>query len=269
MSERTASDTETLRPDPSAHVHQLHERRHRKEGDVKVIITQRDSDTGGGKTTLAVWLALCWDQHGWHGQKKGTTDPAAFLNTMPDLPPHSCMILDEAEELDARRSMQEENIQFSKKWMKLRTRQIDSILTLPTATALDKRLLELAHVRLHVTNRGECKVYEVSVDDRSWEVEEKFIEHYYWPDVSETDVFQNLDQEKQDDIDQGAGQTDTEAKQSSADLKRAIRQEAKRRRRSGESIRSIVENIPNNPDTGAAYSTETVHRWTEGVDDDA
>lgn len=193
----------SLRPDPSAHVHQLHERRHNSEGDVKVVITQRDSDTGGGKSTLAVWLALCWDQHGWDGAEKGTTDPQRLIDLFGELPPHSVAILDEAEELDARRAMKEENIEFSKKWMKARTRQIDSILTLPTTSALDVRMKELAHLRLHVTEQGRAKVYDVTVDDRTGEVDERFVEFYHWPDVSDTPAFRELDQHKQDDLDGG------------------------------------------------------------------
>jgi len=200
----------TLQPDPNAYVHKLRNKRHSSEKDLKCVITQRDSETGGGKTTLAVWLALCWDEHGWHGKEKGTTDPDAFIQTFPDLPPHSVMILDEAEELDARRSMQDENIEFSKKWMKMRTRQIDSILTLPTTTALDKRILELADVRLHVTGRGRAKVYGVTVDDRSREVDEVFKEHFHWPDVSDSSAYQNLDMEKQEDLDGEAQAADDE-----------------------------------------------------------
>jgi hypothetical protein len=197
----------SLLPDPSAHLHQLHEQRHKSEGDVKVVITQRDSDTGGGKSTLAVWLALCWDQHGWDGAEKGTTDPQRLIDLFGELPPHSVAILDEAEELDARRAMKEENIEFSKKWMKARTRQIDSILTLPTTSALDVRMKELAHLRLHVTEQGRAKVYDVTVDDRTGEVDERFVEFYHWPDVSDTKQFQQLDQHKQDDLD---GENDDE-----------------------------------------------------------
>lgn len=273
MSQATDGDearetgSESLQPDPSAYVHQLHERRHNADGDVKVVITQRDSDTGGGKSTLAVWLAMCWDQHGWDGSEKGTTDPERLIELFGELPPHSVAILDEAEELDSRRAMKEQNIEFSKKWMKARTRQVDSILTLPTTSALDVRMKELAHIRLHVTRKGRAKVYDVTVDDRSGEVDERFIEFYHWPDVSESTQFKQLDQHKQDDLDQNAEENSQTEEPDQAALKKAIRQEAKQRRYNGESIREIASNIPNNPDTGAPYSTETIHRWTKEVVD--
>lgn len=267
-SDAESTGDSTLRPDPDAFIHQLRARRHRNGRDLKVVITQRDSETGGGKTTAAVWLALCWDKHGWDGAEKGMTDPERFLDTFPDLPRHSCLVLDESEALDARRHMQDENIEFSKKWMKMRTRQIDSILTLPTATALDSRIEELADVVIHVTGRGRAKVYRVTVDDRTNEVDKRFKEFWSWPDVSDHPEFQALDEAKQEDLDEGSSQTSQSDELDGAALKRAIRQEAKRRRKSGESIRSICENIPNNPDTDAEYSTETVHRWVKEVDAD-
>lgn len=264
----TTKPQQELTPDPTAYVHQIRAQRHANDKDLKVVITQRDSETGGGKTTLAVWLAMIWDQHGWHGKEKGTTDPGEFIDTFPDLPPHSVMILDEAEELDARRAMKEENIEFSKKWMKMRTRQIDSILTLPTTTALDVRMLELADLRLHVTSRGRCKVYRVSVGDRTREVDERFKEFYSWPDVSQLAPYQNLDKEKQEDLDETSDETSDSDELDGAALKRAIRQEAKRRRRNGESFKQIAKNIPDNPDTGAPYGKATVYRWTKEVEPD-
>lgn len=210
LPEQEPTGDKSLRPDPEAFINQLRARRHRNNKDLKVIVTQRDSETGGGKTTAAVWLALCWDRHGWDGRDKGMTDPERFLETMPELPPHSCLVLDEAEELDARRAMQDENIEFSKKWMKMRTRQIDSILTLPTATALDVRLKELADVRIHVTSRGQAKVYRVTVDDRDHEVDEQFKEFWTWPDVSAHPEYQKLDEAKQADLNEDKGGIEVE-----------------------------------------------------------
>lgn len=245
----------------------LRRRRHEEGRDLKVVITQRDSETGGGKTTLAVWLALQWDIHGWDGDAKGTVEAEEFLDIYPDLDAHSVLIMDEAEELDARRSMQSENIEFSKHWMTMRTRQIDSILTLPTAGALDKRLLELADIRINVTARGQANVYRVKVDDHDREATEWFLEEISWPDLSDHPEYRALDAQKQDMIDQAAEDVTEEDEESTkSDLKRAIRAEARQRRQQGESLSDIASNIPNNPDTGAAYSRETVRRWTKDVE---
>jgi hypothetical protein len=197
--------TNTLRLSPSSKLHKLRAQRHRNGRDLKCVITQRDSETGGGKTTLAVFLALSWDTKGWDGDKKGTVHPEEFLSTYPDLPKHSVLVLDEAEELDARRSMQQENIDFSKHWMTMRTRQVDTILTLPTTSALDKRLLELADIRINVIGRGRAKVYRVKVDDHAPDNPEQwYLEDIEWPDMSGHPDYQALDAQKQAMIDREA-----------------------------------------------------------------
>jgi hypothetical protein len=200
---------------PEAPLHKMRERRHRNGRDLKCVITQRDSETGGGKTTLACWLAMCWDRHGWDGEEKGTVSVEQFLDTYPDLPPHSVLIMDEAEQLDARRSMAQQNVDFSEHWMTMRTRQIDSILTLPTASALDKRLLELADIRINVVERGLAYVYRVKVDDhnpadgaRQW-----FMHELKWPDVSDHPEAVALDQQKQAKIDQNLEEKEEEAQE--------------------------------------------------------
>jgi len=246
----------------------LRNQRHRDGRDLKLIITQRDSETGGGKTTLAVFLALSWDPHGWDGEEKGTVSAEEFLETYPELPLHSALVMDEAEELDARRSMASENVQFSKDWMMMRTRQIDSILTLPTTSALDKRLLELADVRINVIARGEANVYRIKIDDHNPQrgAQQWFMHEIQWPDMTPHPEYQKLDAQKQAKINrEQESKRDADEEPSKSDLKKVIRQEAKRRRRNGETIREICRNIPDNPDTNASYSTETVHRWVRDI----
>jgi hypothetical protein len=189
--------------DPEAPLHQLRERRHRRGRDLKIIITQRDSGTGGGKTTLACWLALSWDDD-WTADRS-TLDPNEFIKQYPKLPEHSVLILDEAEELDARRSMQEENVQFSKNWMTMRTRQLDSILTLPTSGALDKRLLELADIRINVLQRGLARVYQVKVNDfNTDEIKQRYLHDLKWPDLSWHPEYQRVEEKKQAKIEAAA-----------------------------------------------------------------
>lgn len=198
-----SKSSERKKLNPQSKLHQMRERRHRNGRDLKVVITQRNSETGGGKTTLAVWLALNWDRHGWDGQEKGTVSVNEFLDVYPDLPKHSVLIMDEAEELDARRSMKSENVEFSKHWMTMRTRQIDSILTLPTSSALDKRLLELADIRINVVSRGVANVYRVKVDDHHPQdgPQQWFMHEIEWPDLSEHPEYLKLDDQKQQMID--------------------------------------------------------------------
>lgn len=188
--------------DESMPLHQFRQRRLKKNRDLKVIITSRNSTTGTGKTTLAVWLALNWDQHGWDAERKGTLSVSEYLDTYPDLEPGSVLIMDEAEQLDARRSMSQENVDFAEKWMMMRVRNVTSILTLPTASALDKRLKELADVRINVHRRGRARAYKITIDDHNTsEVHEYRWHDIEWPDIADHPEMVALDEQKQQKID--------------------------------------------------------------------
>jgi Zonular occludens toxin (Zot). len=190
----------TKRLDPNCKLSKIRRHRHREGRDLKVVITQRDWGTGGGKTTLAGWLCLNWDRN-WNAEERATLDPDEFIGKYPELPPHSCLLLDEAEELDARRSMAEQNVEFAKNWMMMRTRQIDSVLTLPTASALDKRIKELADVRINVIDRGLANCYKIRIDDHNTsQVRERFMHELEWPDISERDEMKHLELMKNERI---------------------------------------------------------------------
>lgn len=134
--------------------------------DVKIIVTARNSETGTGKTTLAIVLAVRWDRNGWN-PSKGFQDIRGYLAYYSMVgSPGDVLILDDAQAgADSRRSTSKENVAISKYWSILRSKNIVSILTLPTQSMLDKRLLELADVWLNVRNKGEAVPYRVYVDD--------------------------------------------------------------------------------------------------------
>ncbi len=211
------TDSDFLPIDREAPIDKMRQRRHKNGRDLKIVITQRDSGTGGGKTTLATWLALSWD-HGWSAEEKATLDPYEFIKRYPTLPAHSVLILDEAEELDARRSMASENVEFSKAWMTMRTRQLDSILTLPTSGALDSRLLELADVRINVISRGLARVYKVKVDDfNTNHISQRFLHQLEWPDISDHPEYQHLDELKQTKIEAAAEEAEVRTEEDTLD----------------------------------------------------
>jgi len=188
--------------EPGMPLHQMRERRLQKNRDLKVIITSRNSTTGTGKTTLAVWLALNWDKHGWTAEEKGTLSVSEYLETYQELSEGSCLIMDEAEQLDARRSMSQQNVDFAEKWMMMRVRNVTSILTLPTASALDKRLKELADIRINVVRRGMARVYSITVDDHDTSsVREWRMHDLEWPDISDHPEMQALHEQKEQKID--------------------------------------------------------------------
>jgi hypothetical protein len=222
-------------------LHQMRKRRLEKNRDLKIIITSRNSTTGTGKTTLAVWLALNWDDN-WTADEKGTLSVQQYLNTYKELDPGSVLVMDEAEQLDARRSMSQQNVDFAEKWMMMRVRNVTSILTLPTASALDKRLKELADIRINVVRRGTARCYKITIDDHNTsDVREWRWHDIQWPDIADHPEMQALDKQKQQKID-GVLEQDTEDIRDPEDVKRSEKiNNAQRLRDRGDTLEEIAE----------------------------
>ena len=191
--------------DISTPLHQLFIDRYQKGRDLKVIITSKDSETGTGKTTLAFWLADQWHQlyapDQWTAQKHATLDIYDYLDKYRNLPKGSVLILDESEELDARRSMATKNVDFSHYWMKMRVRQVMTILTLPSTTALDSRVEELADVWIEVQRRGKALVHDIRVNSYNKSVQTWQVHDIEWPNVADHPEMSALDELKQEDLD--------------------------------------------------------------------
>lgn len=254
--------------DTRAPLHQLREQRLGKNRDLKVIITSRNSTTGTGKTTLAVWLALNWDPN-WTAAEKGTLSVREYLDTYQKLSPGSVLVMDEAEQLDARRSMSQENVDFAEKWMMMRVRNVTSILTLPTASALDKRLKELADVRINVHRRGRARAYKITIDDHNTsEVREWRWHDIEWPDIAEHPEMRALDQQKEDKI-EGALEAAAEEEES-IDPEEIARQEkienAQRMRDQGKTVRDIAEAVGRSP-SWVSNNTNAANTETNVADD--
>ena len=223
-----------------AWIHKLRQARHRNGRDLKVIITSRNSTTGTGKTTLALWLALNWDSNFTADQ--ATLHVDEYLDIYKEQSPGSVLIMDEAEQLDARRSMSNQNVDFSKKWSMMRYSQVDSILTLPTVTALDKRLEELSDIWINVIERGYAKVHRVTVGDYDKKVKTPVWCGLKWPDISHMKIAKQLENKKERKI---AGEiygndSAEDGKQEEIEKQYQLRL-AQRLRDSGKSLREIAE----------------------------
>ena len=142
-----------------------------------------------------MWLALNWDQHGFD-VSKATLEPQSYIDRYLETMPGEVLIMDEAEQLDSRRSMSNTNVEFADRWQQLRYRQVDSILTLPTSSALDKRLEELADIWINVIDRGLAEVYKTTVNDRTKEINQIPLQTITWPDISDHEVKLQLDAKK-------------------------------------------------------------------------
>lgn len=177
---------------------QLYENRRRDGRTLLVIIIARDAATGTGKTTLACQLAKSWDTHGWTADR-ATLDPGTYADkyTDEDTPSQSVLLLDEAEQAaDNRRSMSNQNVKLSHLWATMRFREIYSIVTLPSASMLDKRLKELADVKIVVHERGTAVAYKTKIDDHDGSYRAKRLCRLRWDHLDDDPEYQRLTEKK-------------------------------------------------------------------------
>lgn len=195
--------------DPQCPLHQLFLERMENGRDLKVIITAKDAETGVGKSTCGVSLALSWHpiytNQQWSADTYGSYDIGPYLEQYLSSPEGSVLQMEEAEQLDSRRAMAGDNVDFSHYWMAMRVRQIVSILTLPSTSALDKRLWQLADVWINVEERGKAAVYRIGVNSFNGEMYTEYMHELAWPDVSTHPEMQALDREKDAKIERGLG----------------------------------------------------------------
>jgi len=218
---------------PSSSLWAKFRERRGKNRDLKIIITARDSQTGTGKTTLALWLAMHFDVEGFNADKV-TLHPREFLDLYKNNPVGSVIIMDEAEQLDARRSMSQKNIDFWNLWQTMRYRQITSILTLPTRSALDKRGLELCDIWIQVTARGHARVHQIGVGDYDGQTKPVLVETIEFPDVTYLPVKDAVDDKKIQLVEEGEEFIESEAESLDPDKLRKDERDSV--------IRSIHEN---------------------------
>jgi hypothetical protein len=262
------------RIDPELPLHQLAVKRINRGRDLKIIITAKDSQTGVGKTTLAGWLALSWNKHftgtDWfvdpdeYGEGLGTLNPREYFSIIRKVgrngehDPGTCVIVDDAEELDARRSMQNLNVDFSQRWMLMRLKQAITVITLPSPKAIDSRLEELADIWINIERRGRGVVHDIRVNSygsRNVLTEQKH--KITFPNVADHPELETLrdmkeakmqewddkEQEEQEDVDPEEVQKETMAEM------------AQEMRNNGYTAPEIAENIP--------YTKDWVYKHTE------
>ena len=161
------------------------------DNDIKIIIQGANSQTGVGKTTLAIQLCRFIDRHGWDAEEKAFIDVQQYLNSYLDYPEGSALLLDEiGAGADSRRSTSKENVQLSQGWQLLRSRNIATVATLPSTSMLDGRMLELADIWILVRRRGVAQPYKIQVNDFTGRISrDPFAgdEHIRFPDLRDRD----------------------------------------------------------------------------------
>jgi len=173
--------------------------------DINIVITAA-SETGVGKTTLAVFLALLLDVHGWSAERATVANPQKYDRLYDEAPPGSALILDEAEKAsDARRSMSSEAVNLSQTFATKRYRQVTSILTAPSKSWIDKRLgIDAADYWIQAQDtdmgriKGEARVYRVLSNEHEGQEYTKFVEQLHWQPLDHLDPFTNLEARKEE-----------------------------------------------------------------------
>lgn len=173
--------------------------------DANIIITAA-SETGVGKTTLAVCIATMLDQHGWTADKAAVADAEEYDRLYDSVGPGSCLILDEAEKAaDARRGMSTDSVELTQTFATKRYRQIFSILTAPSKSWVDTRLGSDAAdfwVQALQTDmgriKGEARVYRLKTNEHAEQNFTEKLEYFHWPNLDDDEEFQKLDQRKRD-----------------------------------------------------------------------
>lgn len=206
--------------------------------DMNIIVTAA-SETGVGKTTLAVALAMMIDQHGWTADKASVADPADYDRRYDQVPPGSCLILDEAEKaMDARRGMSKESVNLSQTFATKRYRQVFSILTAPSKSWIDNRLGSDAAdywVQCLQTDlgriKGEAKVYRLKTNEH-YEVDyAKRTEYLHWPNLDGNEEFEKLDKRKRELLESDSEQSYVDADNVDELKEQAVESATERQRR--------------------------------------
>lgn len=186
------------------------------DNDIKIIIQGADSQTGIGKTTLAIELCRAIDSDEWNAEEKAFIDVQEYLNSYLDYPPRSSLLLDEiGAGADNRRATSKDNVNLSQGWQMLRSRNLATVATLPSTNMLDPRMLELADYWVLVKRRGIAQPYRIKVNDFNGRVARKPLpgeEHIKFPDLPDSDDDKRyLDGIKDNKVRDGGMETITKA----------------------------------------------------------
>jgi hypothetical protein len=171
--------------------------------DAKIIVTADHGATGVGKTSCAVFLAVALDtsQQGFDAREQATLDVPRFMQLYDEVAKGSSLILDEAEQIDSRRAMSNENIDAAFTWQTRRVNEIVGILTLPDPDDIDSRMEKLADYWVNVEARGTARVYEKRIHRIKRSVYYKTLQTIKWPNMDNHPDYRTLAQLKEGMID--------------------------------------------------------------------
>ena len=166
-------------------IHEFIEERWRQDRDVRIIWTGRNSGVGLGKTQGALSVAK---EHypEFDAEKHAAMDAKTAIKLLRTAPMKSAPLLDEVGRIaDNRRSNSKRNVELTQLLQMCRYRQYLLQATLPSVNALDVRLLDMADLRVHVTDQGQAKVYRYDVRDSDprGELIPKILQYIEWDPI--------------------------------------------------------------------------------------
>jgi len=186
-------------------LNKLAERRRRQGRDLKVIIVARDSQTGTGKTTLAVQLAQQWSREWTADLAANTADK--YMRVFERAPRESVILADEIGTMfDNRRSMSGSNVDASQMWDIMRKWEKWTIATLPGASSLDKRFLQKADVLIVVRERGVGRVLKLKEKDVEGDLYTQGMCTVRWGPIDEDPEYRRVEQMKDELMERKIGQ---------------------------------------------------------------
>jgi hypothetical protein len=202
--------------------------------DANIVITAA-SETGVGKSTLAVALALLLDQHGWESRKAAIGSAREYDRLYDAVGPGSVVILDEAEEaVDSRRGMTSESVSLAQSFAAKRYKQVFSILTAPTKSWIDSRLGSDSAdfwIQAQETDlgrvKGEARAYRLKTNEHYERDFTKKTETFSWPDISDHPEFEDMDRRKQERYDNSDEQVEYYDGDEVAEIRRKTREEVR------------------------------------------
>jgi len=192
---------------PSGEFFQRIAKRKRNERDAVILVTADDADRGVGKTALAVALAKFIDTSytPFDAEEQATLSVPRFLELYDELPEGSALILDEGEQIDARRSMSQENVDASLKMQTRRVNQVMVIITLPSADMIDNRIEQLADFWINCEARGRATIYKKKIHRIKKSVYYETLQQLNWPNMDGDPDYEALARMK-DKFNDGEGQ---------------------------------------------------------------
>lgn len=205
----------------------------RSDNDIKIIIVGKNSQTGIGKTTLAIQLCRYIDPQ-WSANKKAFIDPRDYVNAHMNYPKGSALLLDEIEKAaDSRRANSHENVELSQAWATLRARNIATVTTSPSVNLVDKRMMELADFWILVKKRGWAQPYEIKVNDFNGKISRQPLpgnEHIRFADLDDDDEDKEYLDSIKDEMLQNEGSKHIPKSEHQKKLKQAVRESKQEKR---------------------------------------